>query len=108
MSSMATRETSPSCWTCSFQQIGGGNLLGFCTWFVKNRNEGAKPIPNTVVDDGCQHYEKKKSHPQTPHFHTCRICPERHRWECTNTRCVWSLLLDCTSAIAAPETRRPT
>lgn len=96
---------SPSCWTCVHQQTGAANLLGNCLWFVKNRNEGAKPIPPSVVDKGCDYYEKEPSHPVTPHFHTCRGCADRHRWECNNKRCVWSLILDCSkkgTASAAP------
>lgn len=50
---------APTCWTCKYQQIGGGNLLGFCRWFVVHKNEGAKEIPREVVDNGCPMYEKK-------------------------------------------------
>lgn len=48
----------PTCWTCRYQQVGGMNFLGFCTWFVDHKKEGAKPIPATVVDAGCEFYER--------------------------------------------------
>lgn len=50
--------TTPTCWTCKYQQLGGGNFLGFCRWFTVFQNVGAKPIPPEVVDEGCTKYEK--------------------------------------------------
>lgn len=51
--------TAPCCWTCKYQQTGGGNFLGFCRWFTVHKNEGAKEIPAAVVDVGCEMYEVK-------------------------------------------------
>ena len=50
---------APTCWTCKYQQVAGGNLLGFCRWFTVHKNEGAKAIPRDGVDEGCPMYEKK-------------------------------------------------
>jgi len=41
--------------------------------------------------------------PQVPHFHTCRGCIDRHKWECRDRHCVWALLLECVTAAAARE-----
>lgn len=99
-----------SCWTCTYQQTSGLTLLGFCRWFVEKMNQGAKPIPPEIVDKGCALYQRKQSHPLTPHYHTCRACDGYHRWECRNDRCGWSILLDCTARpnLEATKTRRPT
>ncbi len=50
---------APTCWTCAYQQTGGGNLLGWCRWFTVHQQVGAKEIPAAVVDVGCEMYERK-------------------------------------------------
>jgi hypothetical protein len=77
------------------------SLLGFCRWFAIALKQGAKEIPPEVVDKGCRFYERRPSYPLTPHYHTCRACTERHRWECKDTRCVWTVLFDCSASAAA-------
>lgn len=49
------------CWTCTYQQTGGSNFLGWCRWFTVHQNVGAKEIPSEVVDVGCGEYERKES-----------------------------------------------
>lgn len=91
--------TGPSCWDCTYHQTGGSNLLGFCRWFVVKQNQGAKAIPPEIVDKGCALHERAGSHPLVPHFHNCKVCPDRHRWECRNNRCVWNVVVDCGVAL---------
>ena len=47
-----------SCWSCSYQQIGGDTFLGLCTYFstVGNKN---KEIPPEVVDKSCKYWTAK-------------------------------------------------
>ena len=100
----------PNCWNCDHHQKSGATLLGFCRWFVVMRKGGAREIPPSVIDKGCQFFERKRAYPMTPHFHTCRTCPERHRWTCLSPRCTWALMLDCAAGrtFAAQNTGRPT
>lgn len=43
--------------------------------------------------------------PLVPHYHTCRsmLCSARHKWTCKETRCSWSLMMDCITSAAAAE-----
>ena len=49
-----------SCWDCSYQQLGGIEFFGKCTWFSKYKQEPDKEIPPDVVDVGCKQFVKRK------------------------------------------------
>ena len=42
------------CWNCSYQKLGGINLLGKCSWFKE-----PKEIPTKIVDTGCSKWLNK-------------------------------------------------
>jgi hypothetical protein len=44
----------PMCWTCGYQQIGGGTFLGLCHWFPAHDKGEAKAITPAIVDKGCK------------------------------------------------------
>lgn len=47
------------CWTCKYQQTGGGTFLGWCLWFKEVAKEQAREIPGEVVDHGCDQYVRR-------------------------------------------------
>jgi hypothetical protein len=49
-----------SCWTCSFQKIGGVTFLGKCTYPAANNPTGEKNIPPEFVDKGCKRWALKE------------------------------------------------
>jgi hypothetical protein len=55
-----TDQDAPSCWYCTWHKVVALNLLGDCQWFIAKGKGPAKPIPPSVVDKGCDYYEKKQ------------------------------------------------
>ena len=50
-----------SCWNCKYQQIGGDNFLGNCTYF-ESIGKGKKEIPPHIADKGCKFFIDKTKH----------------------------------------------
>lgn len=46
------------CWNCKYQSIGGINLFGKCTYFVRFAKE-PQEIPVEVIDVGCKHFQQR-------------------------------------------------
>jgi hypothetical protein len=56
---MNTSPDTRSCWTCTWQRLGGPTFLGFCTKPAKNNPTGRKDIPPHIVDTGCPLWQPK-------------------------------------------------
>jgi len=47
-----------SCWNCSYKKDKQISIFGVCLYFLHLGKE-AKPIPDTIVNKGCQYFVQK-------------------------------------------------
>lgn len=54
------QEMDWSCWSCSWKVIGGNRFPLNCSYPAPNNPSRDKPVPGTVVDQGCKFFDPKQ------------------------------------------------